>query len=139
MKITRREKQHGNDDHLIPLINVVFLMLIFFMVIGRIAPSDLFQIDPPLSQSHRQLANNSITILIAANGALAVDRKAVSLETLIPTLEVALQTAADKSSEKPGIHIRADGLLTAGQLAPILEQLRSSGKSKVRLLTSSSE
>lgn len=30
----------SNDDHLIPLINVVFLMLIFFMLAGQIRASD---------------------------------------------------------------------------------------------------
>jgi biopolymer transport protein ExbD len=135
MKFPSRERRGGNDDHLIPLINVVFLMLIFFMVIGRIAPADLFQVRPPTSRSQQLLQEHSVTLLITHNGSLAVDAAPVTLETLIPTLQTALDAAGKKQGATPEIRIKADAALTAGQLTPVLDRLRNSGQSKVRLLT----
>jgi biopolymer transport protein ExbD len=40
-------KKNDSDDNLIPLINVVFLMLIFFMVAGQIQKSDAIKLQPP--------------------------------------------------------------------------------------------
>ena len=35
----------GEDERILPLINVVFLLLIFFMLAGRLAVSDPFAAD----------------------------------------------------------------------------------------------
>ena len=139
MKFPYRERRGASDDHLIPLINVVFLMLIFFMVIGRIAPTDRFPVQPPTSRSQQTAVEYSVTISIAANGSLAVADTPVTLETLIPTLEASLAATGENQIGTAEIHLKADAALTTGQLAPILEQLRNSGNSKVRLLTGATE
>ena len=131
MKFPGRVHRDASDNHLIPLINVVFLMLIFFMVIGQIAPSDRFQVTAPTSRSQQPIDGNGITIFVTQNGSLAVNETEVTLETLIPTLLVSL----DAAGEQAEIHIKADAALTTGQLTPLLERLRDSGKSKVRLMT----
>lgn len=135
MKFPPKERRGGSDDHLIPLINVVFLMLIFFMVIGHIAPADRFQVTPPASRSEQPESQNGITILIARDGSLAIDETPVTLETLVPALQASLDRAALKWGNRSELRIKADAALTAGQLTPILKQLRESGRSKVRLLT----
>lgn len=136
MKFPDTKRQGGGgDDHLIPLINVVFLMLIFFMVVGQIGPVELYQVKPPTSRSQQPAQENSLTLLIARDGAMAVGEAAVTLDTLRPTLQLLSDAAGKRHENAPEILIKADAALTAGQLTPILEQLRSSGMSKVRLLT----
>ena len=135
MKFPCGERRRKHDDHLIPLINVVFLMLIFFMVIGRIAPPDLFQIRPPVSQSQQRESDKDVTILVSRDGSLAVDDTPVTLETLIPALQLSLDNARRQQGGTAGIRVKADAALTAGQLMSILKRLRDSGNAKVRLLT----
>ena len=45
MKITSpiQKRVFGNDDNLVPLINIIFLLLIFFMVAGNITASDVLR------------------------------------------------------------------------------------------------
>ena len=135
MKFPCGERRRKHDDHLIPLINVVFLMLIFFMVIGRIAPPDLFQIRPPVSQIQQRESDKDVTILVSRDGLLAVDDTPVTLETLIPALQLSLDNARRQQGGTAGIRVKADAALTAGQLMSILKRLRDSGNTKVRLLT----
>ena len=136
MKFACGERRRKHDDHLIPLINVVFLMLIFFMLIGRIAaPPDLFQIRPPVSQIQQRESDKDVTILVSRDGLLAVDDTPVTLETLIPALQLSLDNARRKQGGTAGIRVKADAALTAGQLMSILKRLRDSGNAKVRLLT----
>ncbi|MCB1867352.1 MAG: biopolymer transporter ExbD [Gammaproteobacteria bacterium] len=134
MKLPQKERRGKSDDHLIPLINVVFLMLIFFMVIGQIAPPDRFQIRPPTSRSELSAKERSITIAVTRDGSLALNETPVALEALIPRLKLALD-AGRQQGDAAEIQIRADAALTAGRLTQILDRLRESGISKVRLLT----
>ncbi|GGO84127.1 hypothetical protein GCM10011348_29650 [Marinobacterium nitratireducens] len=80
MKIvpTRQQGKTTSDDNLIPLINVVFLMLIFFMVAGQISRSDAVRIVPPASISDkRTAAENPVEVLIA-DAQLYLDNEAVA-------------------------------------------------------------
>lgn len=54
------------DDNLIPLINIVFLLLIFFMVAGQIAPQQDMTIDPPESASEKALEPAELELSLTA-------------------------------------------------------------------------
>ena len=46
-----RKPPRSSDDGLIPMINIVFLLLIFFMIAGQIAQQEP-NLQLPISQSH---------------------------------------------------------------------------------------
>ncbi|MEL7528591.1 MAG: biopolymer transporter ExbD, partial [Pseudomonadota bacterium] len=45
----RQQQRRDPPENTIPLINVVFLMLIFFLFAGSIARDDARKIEPPLN------------------------------------------------------------------------------------------
>ncbi|MCG8693196.1 MAG: biopolymer transporter ExbD, partial [Minwuiales bacterium] len=51
MALRRFTSRRSDDDRILPLINVVFLLLIFFMLAGRLSAGDPFRVDPPASVS----------------------------------------------------------------------------------------
>ncbi|MEP2980634.1 MAG: biopolymer transporter ExbD [Lentilitoribacter sp.] len=53
MRLERRHKQK-QQENTIPLINVVFLMLVFFLIAGTIAPSADNEITPVVSMLDQQ-------------------------------------------------------------------------------------
>ena len=136
MKFPRHLTNDNGDDQLIPLINVVFLMLIFFMVVGRLAPTDRLPINPPTSQSHQTAVENSITINVTLEGRLTVGDTPVTPDLLTVELRRSLDAAMTNGQGQPEIHIKADAKLTMALLSPILERLRDNDLSKVRVLTS---
>ena len=58
----------SNEDHLIPLINVVFLMLIFFMLAGQIRASDGLPFVPPAMDSGGPEVSVPVEILMTEDG-----------------------------------------------------------------------
>ena len=55
-------RKDNGDDALIPLINIVFLMLIFFMVAGQISKSDAAFVSPPESISEAYVDDEALQI-----------------------------------------------------------------------------
>ena len=75
---TGPRRQASDDDRIMPLINVVFLLLIFFMLAGQLSASDPFEITPPESISTAESGDEEMLILVAEDGRLALNGKAVS-------------------------------------------------------------
>ena len=104
-------------ENIVPMINVAFLLLIFFLMTAVIAPSDPVVIATPDGQGEQGQAADH-TILIEADGTLWVDGlKGVQLTSL---------------SDRP-VLLRADKALPAPDLATVLSQLRRAGVREVVL------
>ncbi len=116
------------DDNLIPLINIVFLLLIFFMVAGQIAPQQDMTIDPPASTSQKALEPAELELSLTAAGEL---RSAGD-----PIDAAALQTrivALTQAEEDLRVSLRADTNATAADLDGVFNQLREHGVSTITL------
>jgi biopolymer transport protein ExbD len=133
MKFIRPSPRHDGDNNLISLINVVFLILVFFMLMGRLTPDDILDIDSPASASTPTVEPESVTILIAANGRIAVDSRIVTKASLGAVLRRKFETA--KFVDTPGVTIKADGKIQVKQLNHAFDILRSLGAGKITLVT----
>ncbi|MBK1700712.1 ExbD/TolR family protein [Thiococcus pfennigii] len=136
MKLISPVARRRQDDHLIPLINIIFLMLIFFMVVGRVAPSDPFPVEPPASRHGDGASTEERVLLIGADGRLALDGEVLDPATLGARLAAwsAENRAADR--ESPGrVTIKADAGVRSGHLRQTLDTLRAAGVARVTLLT----
>ncbi|MEO0624780.1 MAG: biopolymer transporter ExbD [Pseudomonadota bacterium] len=128
--IVRRHRPRPHDeDRILPLINIVFLLLIFFMAVGRLSAADPFQIDPPHSQSAGAPANDPMLIAIGAEGQLALDGEIMDEATLLAEL------APSAGPVPPEIRIKTDGAAEAARVVALIEQLRLRGVAAVRLMT----
>jgi biopolymer transport protein ExbD len=81
MKLTRRQR-NPESETIIALIDVVFFLLVFFMLIGRMDATAPFAVSPPIAQSGRDMPAGGATVAISASGALALDGDAVTRSTL---------------------------------------------------------
>lgn len=120
----------SEDDRILPLINVVFLLLIFFMVVGSLSASDPFQIDPPKSANGDPGDPKDVVLLIGADGKLALDGAVLDAAGLLPAVTDKLAAAPDRE-----VHVKADRGAEAAAVVGILETLRRAGAEKVRLMT----
>lgn len=131
LPITIPRPQGNPDDRLIPLINIVFLMLIFFMIAGHIThqrlPGDVqlpssTQINPA-EQGHHRLA-------ISHRGELTLDQKPVTTDGLEQALRALMAEDPELS-----LQLCLDHALDAATLTPLLKQLRTLGLHKVMLIS----
>ena len=66
-------RPRNDEERVLPLINVVFLLLIFFMLAGKLSASDPFQVEPPRSLSEGPPTPQDSLVLVGADGRLALD------------------------------------------------------------------
>lgn len=137
MNIDRKfiaQRDADSDNSVIPLINVVFLMLIFFMVAGQIQKSDPIKVTPPNSINEtRPERDPDAMIVMGANGDIYLNDTLVQLENI----EQLLSGLFDGSSDPDAfwVHIKADGDLDIASLRPLFSEIRRSGLTKVSVAT----
>jgi len=119
---------------MVPLINVVFLMLVFFMVAGQIQKADPIPVMPPQSiNDNRAATDPNIEIVLGADNSLYVDDKLFVIDDVQAYLEQQFASAANKDGF--WVQIKADGAISLEKLRPVFNQVRLAGLTKVSLAT----
>jgi len=116
-------------ENVIPLINVVFLLLIFFMLAGSLGGTDLFRVRPPSSVSAAAPDRQARQLLVGTEGRLALDGETVSLSALAQAL------GGQGDRESPPIRVKADRTLPVARLMTVLKVLRGAGVERIELVT----
>jgi biopolymer transport protein ExbD len=124
------KRAQSDDERVLPLINVVFLLLIFFMLAGQLASADPFRIEPPRSQSEGAGESAELTVLVGAEGQLALDGRELAAEVLQSAVAERLEAAPGTS-----VRMKADGAAEATQVVAVMERLRAAGVERLKLLT----
>ena len=125
MNILEKRIRKKRLPNLVPLINIVFLLLIFFMLSGTLSKKDLFEVDPPLSYTGSNAESPEMTILIRNDNKISLDDKIIPLNNLEAYLTSLLK---DKSIEE--VLIKADGNASSGTLSKVIRMIR-----KIELIT----
>ena len=118
----RRQSQ----ESIIPMINVVFLLLIFFLMTAEITTPDPFELTIPSSSQEDEPEGEAI-LYISKQALLGYEG------TTGPEAFEALLAGADKTIP---LKLRADAELAAVEVAKILNRLTKAGFIKVDILVS---
>lgn len=110
------------DNALVPLINVVFLMMIFFMLAGTIRPPDRLPVERPVSVQGRLEDDSLVELWMDADGRLALEQTVLPLDTLIEDLRLRIQARGETR-----LLLHADDEVSAGRLRVLLQRLRGIG------------
>ncbi len=124
------QKQEEEPDTVLPLINVVFLLLIFFIMTGALHAVDYFNVNPPSSSSEFQASLDDTIILIGSNGRIAIDN--IEVDEVDLQLTVSDKMAANASAV---FRIKADGRVDAIRVVEVMELIEAVGVRSVMLLT----
>ncbi|MEL6258908.1 MAG: biopolymer transporter ExbD, partial [Pseudomonadota bacterium] len=113
-----------------PLIDVVFILLVFFMLAGAIEPSEPFPLSPAASSSEIRGDVQDFVVLVDADGRIALDDRVLTREDLA-------QAVNDALVAKPGalIQLKPDSDADAVQVIEIMEEIRDAGAGYIVLLT----
>ncbi len=120
--------QHGID--LSPLIDVVFILLIFFIVTTVFIRETGVHVDKPTSVVDRPLPNEVIIIAVTADGRIVYDHNDIGLNGIRPTVSMLLRTQA-----RPVV-IQADRQVTTDMLVKVMDQAKLGGAQQIDLATS---
>ena len=94
MKLNR-PKRAAQSETIIALLDVVFILLVFIMLLARMDATAPFAGRPPMAQTGRVMPAGGITLAIAADGALALDGDEINKQDLAAALSVQLAQQPD--------------------------------------------
>jgi biopolymer transport protein ExbD len=108
-------------ESVVPLINIVFLLLVFFLLTATIAPPEPLPVTPP-EAAGAEAALEAVVLHVGADGSLALGaaRDDAALARI----------AADPP---PALTVRADAALDGAAFADLLARLQAAGVGTVRL------
>lgn len=114
---------------MLPLINIVFLLMVSFMLVGALSPPDAFELDPPRSTTLMPSGAGAQSLVVAADGRLGLGREA------FPPAELAARAAAWRA-QNPGValQVKADAAADTQAVLAVLDTLRAAGIERVDLL-----
>ncbi len=124
-------RQRTSEENVLPLINIVFLLLIFFMIAGALSSAAPFELEPPRADDAPEVAAPSgADIAIASDGRIAFAGETVALEDLSERVRRWSESNADGDV----LTVRADGRGDSERLLAVIDALRAAGSERVRLL-----
>jgi biopolymer transport protein ExbD len=126
--LCKPRRRLNEDNSLIPLINIVFLILIFFMVAGHIDSRDRAAFTAPESSQQNRLDDAPLKILLAADKTVWVNEEKVTGD-LLPHLRSRGLNAQSQ------VILKVDAQLQAPILDPVLTALQSLGIQRLKLVT----
>jgi biopolymer transport protein ExbD len=122
--------RHRNREHLGALVDIVFLLLVFFMLAGRITSPDPLAVKPPESTAEAAVDQGEIRIVLTADGRVALNDKQVERDSLGLLLKP--QLAAEPNAT---IDLKADAEVATGEVIRVMKVLRDAGVKSVHVLT----
>lgn len=133
MKLARPVKR-GSPETIIALIDVVFFLLIFFMLIGRMDASAPFDVTPSTSLTGIDMPGGGVTIAIGADGALALDGAQTESDAALSALKT-------KLIERPDLLVRVNAHKDAELrwVLPLVGEIRALGARDVVLVVTPEE
>ena len=132
MKFTKKNIKPKNDDNLLPLVNIIFLLLIFFMIAGVIQKQkELYEVELGTAVIENYIDSNDKTIFIRKDGTIVFNGKGVS--------DNELKSYLRKIEEKEKLVIAADGKITSERLNKILLILTRENIKRIVLLTNAND
>lgn len=125
---TRKPRQVA----LISLIDVMFVILLFFMIAGHLEAFSPVPIDLPIADSGQLLDEGPVKIVLGSDGRIAINDTPFVADQV--TAEMQRQLMNNKERV---ITIKADANLEANQLVSLLEQVRLAGGVNLSIVTQS--
>lgn len=131
-RLLHTERPFG-DINVTPLIDVVMCMIIFFLIVGKMAADQRAQLRLPETASGSSRAAQDVLVVNVLADADRAARVVVDNE-LIGTEQLGLLVLA-RLAEKPGtvVQLRASRELAYGAVRPVLEACRAAGVPSLRL------
>lgn len=112
-----------NRESVVPMINVVFLLLIFFLMTSQIAPPDPVEVTPPVSEAGAPVDQGD-RLFLSADGSLRYGALSGT---------AALEALAARDPQAGPVILSADAEVPAEEVARLMRQLATLGIGQISL------
>ncbi|MEJ2720978.1 MAG: biopolymer transporter ExbD [bacterium] len=113
-----------------PLIDVLFLLLIFFMVSTTFLSTPAIKLELPKAQHADAVRQKPLVIYVDAYGAVFLNDEPVDLSLLPAALEMKLGENADKT-----VVLKADSRVSHGTVVEVMDIVKGAGATRLVVST----
>ncbi len=127
-QIKRRKTEEEGDINITPMLDIVFIMLIFFIVTTSFVKEPGIFVTKPFAQTAATKDRGNILIAVSPNDHIWINKKRVELHGVRQLVEVARAEYPESSAI-----IVADHRASTGLVIDLMDQIRSAGVTSVAL------
>lgn len=126
-----RVKQIKMHFDIAPLIDIVFLLLIFFMLTANFIMHPGIKITLPAAKTAKSQKEQEVTVFISKDNKVFLDDKKISIEELKGALEEKLET-----SQKKVVILKADEKINLGLVVGVMDIAKQADAAGLIIATS---
>lgn len=125
----RLDSEHQHSIDLSPLIDVVFILLIFFIVTTVFIKETGVEVEKPEAVTAQQLDNELILLAITPQGEVMYDHSNIGVSGVRSTVSALLM-----AQERPVV-IQADRRVTTDLLVRVMDEAKLGGATQLNIAT----
>ncbi len=128
MKFRRRIKKETALGDMTPLINVFFLLFVFFIFTSSFIFQPGIKINLPRAVTSEVVQEESVVITVTKDDKIYLNDREISQDELVSKLRL-------MAKEKASLLLKADSRASLGQVVDIWDMCRKEGVSQVNIAT----
>ena len=121
-----RTGRAGPEINMAPLVDMVFTLLLFFLVTTTFSRETGVEVSRPAAASAREIERDAFLVALTRDGVIYVHNRAVDRLDLRALLQEALKEAPDRA-----VVILADKSSSTGNLVAVMDECALAGAKKV--------
>ena len=129
-KLVKHNHQEETEINLTPMLDVVFIMLIFFIVTTSFVKESGISVNRPSAKTTEQKTSANIIIAISENNEIWIDKSLVDIRSLRSNIERMKATNTLNS-----VVVESDKLANTGILINVMDQIRLAGITNISIST----
>lgn len=115
---------------MVAMVDVVLMILIFFLMAGSFQAFDVIDVTPPVASSGKALSQGPIVVLLGRYDEIVINDDPQSLNEVQATLRKLL-----KDNPKRIVTIKADARMNAERMIALMDEIKQAGAINVSLVT----
>lgn len=123
--------EEDNELNLTPMLDVVFILLIFFIVTTSFVKETGIDVNRPSATTAEKKSQGNILIAINANGDIWIDNREIDIRAVRANIQV-LKASYPQSS----VIIQSDQDASTGKLVKVMDQIRLAGVQNISIAAS---
>ncbi len=131
MEFERRKRKHSHIN-VAPLVDIVFNLLLFFVITYNVTTDPAIHVRLPESRTAEALSQEQVVITLTREGQVYVGDDAVAVEGLVALLEPRLA-----ETEEVSVKIKADDGASVGVLIRVVDEVKLAGCNAFSIVTES--
>ena len=132
MRLSKHRRRMSAEMDMTPMIDVTFLLLIFFMTVSQISSSNKTQLELPKLKGTEDQKPSVLTVNVTEPGDLIVSQRKYSIGELVSLVNRELRRVGDDPN-RLGIVIRADQRGTSAGVNSVVAALNKLQIKRVRI------